>query len=213
MAFMAYAGISLSMYSNIIRGSYWGNTLEIIMSSPLSFPSFFVMTALWTYFTATLGILLYLLLGVFVFGAGIAITSTFWLIIPLLVLSCIAISGFGLMSGSMFLLADVKGNVEPISWAVGVLSGLVSGVVFPPEIFLTVAPPLYHLSRIIPHTYAIDAFRRTVLNGEGLSNPMVQQDFIMLALFAMILFPLGLYMFARGIRKAERTGKLARWGG
>ncbi|UCG70822.1 MAG: hypothetical protein JSV09_07450 [Thermoplasmata archaeon] len=80
---------------------------------------------------------------------------------------------------------------------------------FPPELFLEIAQPLYYLSRIFPHAYAMDAFR-SVMDGAGLGNTIVINDILILIIFCIILFPLGAFMFREGIVKAERTGKLAR---
>ena len=212
IAFTAYAGIALSIYLTVIRATYWGNLLEMILSSPMKFTTFLLSTLLWAFLVATVNILLYIILGVGLFGAPVPFPNDLLLVIVVLVIAIVAISGLGLMSASMFMLADVKGETEPISWAVTTLAGLVSGTMFPPELFLDVFPPLYAVSRIMPHTYALDAMRRVILSGEGWSSSMVQQDILVLLLFSAILLPWGLLLFKYGIKKGEKDGQLARWG-
>lgn len=211
MAFGTFSGLALSLYLDVISSTYWSNWLEMIFSSPMGFRTYMGITMVWVYLTSVLTIIIYFLVGVFIFGAELTMPSAWWLAIIVLALAVIAISGFGLISASMFLLADVKGGVEPVSWAIAIGAGILSGIVFPPEIFLDTAPSLYYLSRLLPHTYALDAFRRIVLNDEGLS-PIVTSAILKLMLFCVVLLPIGAYMLKKGLEKAERTGKLARWG-
>lgn len=211
MAFGTLSGLALTLYLNVISSTYWSNWLEMIFSSPMGFRTYMGITMVWVYFTSALTIIIYFLVGIFIFGAELTLPSTWWLAIIVLALAILAISGFGLISASMFLLADVKGGVEPISWAVATCAAILSGVVFPPEIFLDTAPSLYYISRLLPHTYALDAFRRIMLNDEGLS-PIVTSEILKLIAFIVVFLPLGAYMFKKGLEKAERTGKLARWG-
>jgi len=212
IAFSAYAGISLSIYLSVIRNTYWANLLEMILSSPMRFSTFLASTLIWSFLVATVNILLYIILGVFVFQAPLPFPQHLGLFCLVLVLAILAISGFGLVSASTFLLWDVKGSVEPVSWVVTTIAGLVSGTMFPPEIFLIYFPPLYYLAKAIPHTYALDALRRIWLNGDTLATPIIQQEMLILCVFCVILLPLGVGMFLYGIKRAERTGKLARWG-
>lgn len=209
MAFMSFANLALSLYYNVISSTYWSNWLEMIFSSPMKFSTYMGITTVWVYFASAVNILLFLSIGVFIFGANLSVPGTVWLVIPVLLLAITAISGFGLMSASMFLLADVKGDIEPINWAIGTGAGLLSGAIFPPEIL---PKPLHLMSRLLPHTYALDAFRRIMLNGEGLSSCYIQTDIFRLIIFCMIILPVGAYMFSKGLKKAEKTGKLARWG-
>jgi hypothetical protein len=50
---------------------------------------------------------------------------------------------------------------------------------------------------------------RSIFAGKGLGD--VQVAILYLILFSCILFPLGLWVFKKGIQKAEREGTLARW--
>lgn len=216
MAFFAYANISLSMYLGVIKNTYFSNWLEMIMSSPMGFANYFGITTVWAYITATFSISFYLLIGTVVFGAAISFPPAFWLVVVVLILATLAISGIGLISASMFLLFDVKGAIEPVSWFFSTFAGLVAGSVFPPEVFLDVFPPLYGVSRILPHTYALDAFRR-LMAGAGWNtmvdgSPIIQLAILKLVIFCLILLPIGIVMFRAGMRKAEKEGKLARWG-
>jgi ABC-2 type transport system permease protein len=208
LAVNQYMQTTLNIYLGTMHSMYWSNWLEIILTSPMRLKTFFSSVMTWTYLYATMNVAFYFIIGIFVFGAEFTFPATAWIVIPILILLIISLSGIGLISASMFMLANAKGDIEPIGWGVATLSGLVAGVYFPPK-YLPV--PVQLLSKILPQTYAIDAIRRVLLNGEGISSPSIQLTIIYLIIFSVILLPLGMFMFNAGIRKAEKEGTLARW--
>jgi ABC-2 type transport system permease protein len=199
---------TMSTYLQTMHSIYWSNWLEILLTSPVRTKMFFVSVMIWNYIMVTNNILFYFIVGIFVFGASFTLSSTAWILIPILILLVISLSGIGLMSASMFMLANAKGSIEPIGWAVTTLTGLVAGVYFPPEIL---PAGVQTLSKILPQTYAIDAIRRILLNGEGITSPTIQLTIVYLVIFSIVLLPIGMWMFNRGIKKAEKEGTLARW--
>lgn len=208
LAINQYMQTTLSLYLKVMHETYWSNWLEMIIMSPMRMRTFFAGTMLWTYLYATMYVLLYFIVGIFVFKVSFVFSASSWLTIPILILLIISLSGIGLISASMFLLANAKGEVEPIGWGVSTLSALVAGVYFPPEYL---PPAIRIISRAMPQTYALEAIREIMLNGAGIGCIKVQLAFIYLAIFSVILLPAGIYLFNCGIRKAERDGTLARW--
>ncbi|MCK4717511.1 MAG: ABC transporter permease [Thermoplasmata archaeon] len=207
-----YIVITITLYMGTLQDSYWQNQLEMYITSPGRMGTFFLSSIVWTYLYSSINVLIYFAVGIFVFGATIALSPAGILIlIVILFILIVALSGIGLISASMFFLINAKGDVEPISWFVVTLTGLVSGVFYPPEIFITHFPPLYALSKLFPQTYAIQGIRRVLINGADFASPEILSIILTLAIFAVILFPLGIYAFKAGIRKAEREGKLTRW--
>ncbi|MBU3902247.1 MAG: ABC transporter permease [Candidatus Thermoplasmatota archaeon] len=208
LAVNQYMQTTLNVYLNTMHSIYWSNRLEIVLTSPMRLKTFFSSVMTWTYLYATMNVVFYFIIGIFVFGAEFTFPATAWIVIPILILLIISLSGIGLISASMFMLVNAKGDIEPIGWGVATISGLVAGVYFPPK-YLPV--PVQLLSKILPQTYAIDAIRRVLLNGEGISSPSIQLTIVYLIVFSIILLPLGMFMFNIGIRKAEKEGTLARW--
>ncbi|MCX6666313.1 MAG: ABC transporter permease [Euryarchaeota archaeon] len=200
--------LTVNAYLGAMHKVYWSNWLEILLTSPTKTKTFFVAVMSWSYLISTMNMVLYFLVGILVFGASFAFSSATWVVLPILLLLIISLSGIGLISASMFMLANAKGDIEPISWGIGVLSGLLTGVYFPPE-YLPLS--IQMISKILPQTYAIDAIRRILIYGEGISSPSIQWTLFYLVLFSVIIFPFGMWMFNRGIKKAERDGTLARW--
>jgi len=215
LAFQFYALTTLGDYLKTVQGAYWNNWMEMIITAPHSLRTFFASVMTWSYLYATINVMLYFLLGVAVFGAYIPFPSHLWLVLLLLSLSLFSISGLGLMSASMFLLTDAKGGTEPISYVIGTLASIFSGVFFPVAIIPAWLRPVGY---VLPHTYALEGIRRAVLTpdliywGSMFEWWSMWNIIFMLTVLAVILLPLGLYMFKRGIAHAERTGTLARWG-
>ncbi len=204
-----YVLVTLSTYLDSLKGLYWSNQLEFYLMSPARLRTFYIASLAWTYLYASINAILYFALGVFLFGAKLSFTLDALFIIPILFLLIIGLSGIGLISASMFLLADAKGEVEPINWAVSTMTLLVSGVVFPFEKFLDTFPPLYYVAIALPQTWAIAGIRSILTEGAGLDTALPILG--ILIVFAFILFPLGVFMFRMGIRKGERVGSLAKW--
>lgn len=199
---------TLTTYLQTMHSIYWSNWLEILLTSPTGTTTFFTSVMIWNYLMVTINVAFYFVVGIFVFGASFILSGSSWVIIPILLLLIISLSGFGLISASMFMLINAKGNIEPVGWGIATLSGLIAGVYFPPE-YLPSSVQI--LSKFIPQTYAIDAIRRILLQGENLSSHTIQLSIGYLVVFSIILFPLGMWLFNRGIKKAERDGSLARW--
>lgn len=203
-----YVLTTLSLYLESLKELYWSNQLEVYLTSPSRLKTFFLASLSWTYMYATINAVLYFAIGIFVFDAQLVFHPEAIMIIPMLLLLIIGLSGIGLISASMFLLVDAKGEIEPISWAISTVTLLVSGVVFPFEEFLKHFPPLYYVAIALPQTWAISGIR-SLLEGGGIENAI--PIMFILILFASVLFPLGIAMFRLGIKKGEKIGSLAKW--
>lgn len=204
-----YVLITLSTYLDSLKELYWSNQLEFYLTSPSRLKTFFMASLTWTYTYATINAVLYFAIGVFVFNANLEFNAGALLLIPILFFLIIGLSGIGLISASMFLLLDAKGEIEPINWAVSTITLLVSGVIFPYEAFLDHFPPLYYVAIALPQTWAIDGIRGLLYEGKGIESALPILG--VLVIFAVILFPLGVAMFRMGIKKGEKIGSLAKW--
>lgn len=219
MIFFNFAGISISIYLSIIKTNYFSNWLEMILSSPMRFSTYFSIVIGIAYLSAMISMVTLLGAGVFLFNAPISFNLDYPLLFLVLFLSMLAISGIGLLSASMFLLFDVKGDLEPFSWFFATFASLLAGSMFPTEVLKTLAPPLdglWFVSRMLPHTWALEAFR-VVMAGGTLDTIVggryiVWDCILMLIIFILIFFPAGAVGFRKGMKKAEKEGKLARWG-
>jgi ABC-2 type transport system permease protein len=157
--------------------------------------------------------------GEIFFGARFDLTE--WPL-ALLVSALIFIAAFGIgtISASMFYLINLKQGEEPLQFLIqGLLAGLVAGSYYP----VTVLPlPLQVVALFLPHTYAFDALRRLLDPGADRTTPnllvhgwlglsSIGTDLAALALFCIVLMPLGYFLYVHGVEKARRNGTLTRW--
>ena len=198
---------------------YWGGTMDLYMLSPLS------------YFTPLMGmmfksviddyprVILSLLFGGIFFGAVYnSINILLGLVLLLLILT--STFGIGMISASSFYLFNFKQKSEPVRFIFqDIIVALTAGYYYP----LTVLPyPLQVLGSFIPHTYALDAFRRLLIPGGDIyarvlplqrviNMAPITLDIVVLLVMSVITLPLGWYMYVAGIKKARREGTLTRW--
>lgn len=115
-------------------------------------------------------------------------------------LSVAAIASLGLLSASF---AVVFKRGDPVMWALGATTWLLSGVLYP----TTVLPSfLERVSWVLPTTHALSAVRATVIDGAGLSR--ISGDVAVLGVFAGVGIPAGLWCFGLAVSYARRRGTL-----
>ncbi len=198
---------------------YWNGTMDLYMLSPLS------------YFTPIIGVMFrsviddYPRVGLaFLFG-WLFFSATFTFRAPLYVIAGVifiglSTFGIGMISASSFYLLNFKRGSEPISFILqDVIIALVGGYYYP----VSVLPNyLQILASFIPHTYALDLFRRALLKRASLTTAVLPLQHLLnlsplavdtfaLAVLTAILFPSGFYLYYLGIQKARREGTLTRW--
>jgi len=116
----------------------------------------------------------------------------------ILLLSIAAMLSLGIISGSIVL---VYKQGDPLSLAVNSGAFLLSGVVYP----VSILPGwLQGGSWLLPHTYALESLRLTLLQGASLGD--VARPVGILTLFAGGLLPLSLLLFRYAVRRAQIEG-------
>jgi len=122
-----------------------------------------------------------------------------------LVIASISFIGVGMMTAFLPLISPEKGTQLGFV-AQGILL-VVSGVYYP----VSVLPEwMQAISKISPATYALDAARKSILDGVGLSE--LWSDIWPLLVIGVVAVPLGLFVFRQGEIHAKRHGKLKRSG-
>ena len=205
-------------YTRIAR-SYFNGTMDLLLLSPMS-----VYTPLLGFMTKSIlddypRLFFIGAFGVVLFGAAFRFQHTL-LALAFTVLILAAAFGIGMISASSFYLLNIKQGTEPVRFVVqGLLATLLAGSYYP----VTVLPrPLQWVACLIPHTYAFDALRRLMDPGaqpgvpvlpiqKVLPWPPLAVDAAALGLMCVVLVPLGLALYGRGIEKARREGTLTRW--
>lgn len=205
LAFNQYAAIAINDYLNSLKEVYFSNRLEIILLSS-GIKKYLFSMILWSFIYTSFNFALFLIIGVWVFGASIVLTINWWAILVVLFLTIFSLSGIGLIAASVFLVGGAKGEVEPVSWLITALATLVSGVYYPVEKLPDI---IQFIANFLPHTHALKASRIIFLSGS--LTPEFLSSILYLMVFSLILFPLGLWLFNKSIRKGEKEGTLVRW--
>lgn len=143
--------------------------------------------------------IVYLLTGVAFFGVHLHVNHVVTLLL-VLVLTILSFWGIGLLSAAFVIVFKQK---SPISWAIGAMSGLFGGVMFPVELLPAWLKPI---SALLPITYSLDALRMILLGGAGIGD--VYKQIIILFIFTIVLMGVGLIVFQRGMKMARQQGSL-----
>lgn len=199
MAFFSYIGVGLGSFSNRIRLEQLQGTLEAILLTPTGISTILLSLGVWNLIMATLDLLIYIGLGIFLFKidfSNVNIIST----LVILFLTIVSFSGLGILSAS-FIIIFKRGN--PLSWIINSIEGLIGGVYFP----ITVLPHwLQFLAQFLPITYAIKAVQLAVFRGYALNQLL--REIVFLLLFSCLLLPLSLKAFTYSLKKARKDGSL-----
>jgi ABC-2 type transport system permease protein len=202
IAFSGYLGVAMGSFSSSIRRGQMMGTLEVMLVTPTRLSTILVSSSLWSFAFTSLRIVVYLVVGALVFGVNLSHAN--WLAALLIqVLTILSFGSLGIISAS-FIMAFKQGN--PLNMVLGTASSLLGGVYYP----ITVLPVwLQPFSHLLPITYSLRAMRLAVLQGYSLSA--LAPDVLILAVFAIVLFPLSLVAFRLGVQKAKMDGSLTQF--
>lgn len=201
-AFFTYLTSAIMSFAGKIRTEQTTGTLEAMLTTPTPLSTILLGSALWDFLITSVRAIVYLLIGWLFFEVGIRPEG----ILPallVLALTVLAHSGIGILSAA-FVLYMKRG--DPITYLVSTGSALLGGVLFPPEVMPEF---LQWGSRLLPMTYALRALRRALLLGTPVADllPEIQA----LALFSLVLLPLGIIGFRIALRRARLEGSLIQY--
>jgi ABC-2 type transport system permease protein len=202
IAFATYQNVGLNSFSQALRQEQFLNTLEPLMMSPVRLPTFLLGSALWDFLNATLEVLLYMALGLFLFGFR-APSANVPAALAVLAMTLFAFMGLGIFAAS-FIMRFKRGN--PVTWLMATSSELLGGVYFPPE---ALPRGLRVLSKFVPMSYALSGLRKSLLTGAGWSQ--ISGELLALGVFVLIMWPVGVLCFAWALRKAQEDGSLGHY--
>ncbi len=202
VAFSSYLWLGLNSFSRSIREGQGNGTLELMILSPTRLSMILIASSLWGYLFTSFRVLVYLLVGIVLFGVRFGHADVLAAVAVLLV-SVLCFASIGILSAS-FIMVLKKG--DPIAWAFGSFSGLLAGVYYP----VGVLPDwLQAISRLIPLTYSLEGMRLALLQGYSIQELWL--NLVALLAFAAVLLPLGLWSFRLAVRRAKMEGSLAQF--
>lgn len=201
VAFMGFLGLMTHGFAGFLRRSQLTGTLESMIVTPTKTSKILLNSLIWSVILVILHSLIYLIFGVFVFKISFNINFLSTLIIFFLSMICFAAIG---IASAALIIVFKQGN--PIAWLFTTFSGLLAGTMYPVKVL-----PLWmqKIAYLIPLTYSLRAMRLTVLQGYSLLA--IRYDLLVLALFAIILLPISLFIFKIALRKAKKEGSLVKY--
>jgi ABC-2 type transport system permease protein len=190
--YLAYVLLGLAFY-------HYLSAAMLVTTTPTG--TIVLGSALWEFLMTSIKVVAYLAVGM-LFGVHLRFES----ILPcllVLALTILAFSGIGILSAA-FVFYLKRG--DPITYLVSSASALFGGVFYPTEDMGSV---INGLSKLLPITYALRALRRALLKGSSFADLL--PDIGMLALFVVVLLPLGALAFRFAVRKARQEGSLVQY--
>jgi ABC-2 type transport system permease protein len=202
IAFVGYQGVALHSFAGVVQSAQSAGTLEAMLVTPTRLSTILFSSSLWNFVFTSFRVLLYILLGVFVFGADLRNANVLAGLV-VLCLTIVTLSGVGILS-ACFVMVFKRGN--PVDFLFGSLSTLLGGVYYPIEVLPSW---LQILARFFPLTYSLEAMRRALLVGESLAD--LWWEVAVLAAFSVVLLPLSMVAFRYAVRQAKRDGSLTQF--
>jgi len=194
--------VGVSVLAQRIRMAQMMGTLEAEVATPA--PPWMVLGAppVFEFAISSLRSAAYLIGAKLLLGLDLSHVdwASLLLSVPLIVA---AFSGLGLLAAATTMLVR---RLNPVSLIIGSLSFFLSGVMYP----VTVLPSwLRSAGALLPLTHALAVLRGALLAG---SPPAaLQSSLLALLLFAALLAPLGVGLFAYALRRARIDGSLSHY--
>jgi ABC-2 type transport system permease protein len=197
--FLDYLNAALDTFDRGLEEARDTGTLEHLLITQTSLPVFVAGSAIYPFVATTLRIVIYVAWAAALFGFPLHAAN--WLSVSaVLLVTLLAFSGLGILSAS-YLLLFKRGN--PAKWFFLGVSSVAGGMLFP----ISILPDwLQIVARLNPVTYALDAMRASLLGGANVTA--LWRPLSVLLLFAAVLLPLSMSVFAWSLRRTKITGTL-----
>lgn len=199
LAFSGYQTAAMNSLSSALSREQGTGTLEAIMMTPTQLETVMLAGSFWNLIWTSVKVAVYLVLGACLFGVNFSNVHFFSVCLSIL-LTLSSLAGLGLISAG-FILVFKRG--DPVGYIFNGISRLLGGVYFP----VAVLPlGVQKISFLIPLTYALEAFRKTML--QGAAPHELGHEFLVLLIFSLSLFPAGYCFFKWAVNRAKKDGSL-----
>ena len=203
VAFANYLWFCINRISHSLQSEIREGTFETIASSPVKMRSYLFGQAGRGFLIGLYYMLGAFAVGVFGFNAPLhfepAAIATSSLVLLFMILSHL---GFGIAVAGVVL---VYKQADPVTFMISLFMEFFAGALFPLQL-LNKYPALAVASQLMPYTYALDALRKSLIEGATIVNADILSDLVILIVYAAILLPLGLWSFRAGYDKVRTEG-------
>ncbi|MBO3797674.1 MAG: ABC transporter permease [Thermoproteota archaeon] len=198
-----YLWACLTRLSHSIQHEIRGGTLETIAVTPINMLMFFIGLTARGYLVSLIYLVGVFIVGVYGLGAKLLFTpQSVLMFIIIFMLMLISNQAIGLISAGIIM---VYKRGDPLVFILAAINEFLAGVLYPLEL-LKPFPAIQFLSMLFPYTYALDGMRRILILGASAFDFNVLTDIVVLAVFSVILVPLGLKMLGWGYDRIRREG-------
>ena len=159
-------------------------------------------SSLYSFLWTSLRVVVFLVLGVFVFGVDIS-NANYGAALVIMLLTITSFSSLGILSAS-FIMIFKRG--DPIAWIFTSASWLLGGVYYP----ITVLPDwLQRFSYMLPITYSLEGMRLALIRGYPFGA--LARNIYALIIFTVVMLPISVLVFRYAVRRAKMAGSLAQY--
>lgn len=202
VVFLALVNVGLKTFSGTISNEQRSGTLEILLANPVRLPTLLTGMYVFPLTNVVLNMTVYLGTAVLFLGARFDLGGA----LPALSVLALTLVIFGAVGAISAAVIVVTKRGDPVAALAAQTATLLGGAVFP----VSVMPDwLATVARLLPPYYALEGVRKAVILGEGFDG--VWTEIVVLAGFAVVLVPLGLWLFSRALRQARVMGTLGNY--
>lgn len=199
--FQNFISLSLGSFSKSIGNEQKMGTLELLLMSKTPLYQVLLCSALWGFLWTALTSAIMLCTAVLIFSVRLDVN--FPLALLVLFFAITSAAGIGMMSAGVIM---VTKQGEPLGWLLSLVTGFLSGVYYPVQIF---PPFLEKVSLLLPTTHALIALRQAIISGVSLAQ--IRGELFLLIAFSCATIPLGIATFTYGFNRARWEGTLSHY--
>jgi len=201
-AFQSFIMSTIFGGGHAIRGEQEHGTAELVFVTPANKVAWLLGKMLGNIIFSFITFFIVILSGILLFGFHPEAPPNVPTAILSILLSMLAMTSFGFIFAGLCFLAKREEELTQVLWPT---LTFFCGLAFPIEIL-----PQWGqiIARMIPLTYGVDATRKALLLGVGISDLTLLGELVTLSILTIILLPIGAILFVKLEKAAKRSGTL-----
>jgi ABC-2 type transport system permease protein len=188
-------------FPDTVRGAQVTGTLEVLLGTRTTLPSFLVCSSLYAVGFAVVQLLAALVIAEVALGANLRLDEALTVVLILLLTTAV-FAALGIFSAAFVIRFKQR---DPITGLILTASFLVSGVIYPTAVLPDWLEPL---APLLPLTHVASALRDTLM-ADG-TRASATNEVLALAGFALLL-PISLLVFNYAVQRAKVVGSLSQY--
>ncbi|MFI5114667.1 MAG: ABC transporter permease [Terriglobales bacterium] len=191
--------MSTQAFLDTVQEAQRTGTMEVLMTTSTAPAELVILSSISTLAGNLVNLVIYLLAGAAIFRASVHANPLACLVV--LVLSLALALALGITAAALQVTFQ-KGSA--LVWLLGSGLWFLSGTLFPIQ---SLPRSLELLARAIPLTYAIEATRMALLQGQSVTS--IASSLLALLGFSLVLLPLALWGLSYSLHRARQNGTLS----